>query len=147
MVTVTMAARQQRWARPLRHGTVVLFNIWLRMSTACFYHIIQSQPAKTSPACGPPDPPCADRTNAAQLLLCFGLIAQQQQGIKKKKKTLAENSLPSEQSHIICPLTASHGTRADAFFFLFFQRFRGICILLRKWFVFSKSGQKNPKKP
>lgn len=36
MVTVTMAARQ------LKHGTVVLFNIWLRRRTACFYHIVLS---------------------------------------------------------------------------------------------------------
>lgn len=42
MVTVTMAAWQQRSARPLKHGTLVLFNIWQRVSAACFYHIILS---------------------------------------------------------------------------------------------------------
>lgn len=42
MVTVAMAAGQQCSARPLKHGTLVLFNIWLSMSTACFYHIILS---------------------------------------------------------------------------------------------------------
>lgn len=43
MVTVAMAARQQHSAPALKHGAVVLFNIWIRMSTACFYHIILSQ--------------------------------------------------------------------------------------------------------
>lgn len=53
MVTVTMAARQ------LKHGTVVLFNIWPRRSTACFYPIILSQERRLlradvpTPLCSP----------------------------------------------------------------------------------------------
>lgn len=74
MVTVTMTAWQQIPAVLLRHGTVVLFNIWLSMSTACFYHIILSHQGFSAH--------CLTSLlvlNEAWLLLCFGPITWQQQ--------------------------------------------------------------------
>lgn len=64
MVTVTMAARQ------LKHGTVVLFNIWLRRRTACFYHIILSQERRLLHA-DVPTPLCSPRSPAVAMFLPY----------------------------------------------------------------------------
>lgn len=94
MVTVTMAAWQQNSARPLKHGTVVLFNIWLCVSTACFYHIILSQQQKTSRR-----RPCrrscaAERSPAVAMFWSYRTTTT-------KDKMLVGNSLPSVQSHTL----------------------------------------------
>lgn len=53
-------------------------------------------PAKTSPR-SPPD--SLARLNAAQLLLCFGLIAQQQQRIKCSLRTVCPQRNPTHFVH------------------------------------------------